>query len=54
VFRYHRWNCELRKRAEYACSIMGLVSAIHPPVTLTMQSEGLVCTVSFAAGMRIG
>jgi hypothetical protein len=30
------------------------VSAIHPPVTLIMHSDGLVCMVTFAAGTRIG
>jgi hypothetical protein len=34
-------------------SMKVLVSAIHPPVTLAMHSEGLVCIVSFGVGIRI-
>jgi hypothetical protein len=40
-------------KEEYAGSIMGLVSAIHPPVTLAMHSEALVCMVSFGDEIRI-
>ena len=38
---------------EYAGSIIVFVSAVHPPVTLAMHSEELVCMVSSAVGMRI-
>jgi hypothetical protein len=35
--------------AEYACSIMVLVSAIHPPITLAMYSNLIVRPVHIIA-----